>query len=220
MPVDLRAQPLAAAEPLSDEEVVERVRAGDTALFEVLMRRHNQGLFRTVRAILRNEAEAEDAMQQTYVAAFTHLGQFTGDAKFSTWLSRIGINEALGRLRQGRRQVGPEEAEDLETRMPTPEDGAANRELGALLEQTIDCLPTSYRQVFMMRLVEGRDTAETAAILGLAEGNVKQRLHRARAMVQQAMEERVGAVAGGVFPFHASRCDRVVAAVMARLAAT
>jgi RNA polymerase sigma-70 factor (ECF subfamily) len=225
-----RAELAATQQPLSDEEVVARVRDGDTSLFEVLMRRHNQRLYRAVRSVLRDESEVEDVMQQAYLAAFTHLAQFAGTAKFSTWLVRIGINEALLRLRQ-RRRLHPVAAvarqDELEETapppedppMPTPEDRTAGRELGRLLEETVDQLPAAYRQVFMLRLVEGLDTAETAAALDLGEEAVKQRLHRARAMVQQAIEARVGASARAAFEFHAPRCDRVVAAVMAELMA-
>jgi RNA polymerase sigma-70 factor (ECF subfamily) len=214
-------------EELSDEEVVARVRAGDVALFELLMRRHNQRLFRAVRGVLRDESEAEDVMQQAYVSAYTHLDQFAAEARFSTWLLRIGINEALARLRQRRRHLYPlpiEEDSDQETSMdspvPTPEDRAAHRELAGLLENTIDELPPHYREVFMLRLVEGMDTAETAAVLDLSEEAVKQRLHRARAMVQQSIDDRIGAVARTAFEFQAPRCDRVVAAVMAQIART
>jgi RNA polymerase sigma-70 factor (ECF subfamily) len=218
----------AGADLLSDEELVGRVRQGDTPLFEILMRRNNQRLYRAVRAVVRDESEAEDVMQQAYVSAFAHLDQFAGQAKFSTWLLRIGVNEALGRMRQRRRHLEriDERAEDdgpgllpMEAPMPTPEDRAANRELASLLESTIDALPSAYRAVFMLRLVEGLDTAETAAVLELGEEAVKQRLHRARAMVQHLIQERVGASAAVAFELHAVRCDRVVAAVMARLPA-
>ena len=215
-----------ATQPLDDDQIVVRVRGGDTALFEVLMRRHNQRLYRAVRAVLRDEAEVEDVMQQAYLAAFAHLDQFAGEARFSTWLLRIGINEALGRLRQRRRHLRPVEdpmEEDRneplppEAEMPTPEDRASVRELAELLESVVDGLPAGYREVFMLRLVEEMDTAETAAVLELGEAAVKQRLHRARQMVQGSLEARLGAVAATAFEFKAPRCDRVVAAVMARL---
>jgi RNA polymerase sigma-70 factor (ECF subfamily) len=212
------------AEPLTDEEVVARVKAGDVALFEVLMRRNNQRLYRAVRSVLRGDSDAEDVMQQAYVSAFTHLDQFAGEARFSTWLARIGVNEALARLRQQRRHLVPldegfesPEREPTEAPMPTPEDRAANRELATLLERLIDDLPPLYRPVFVLRLVEGMDTAETAAVLGLGEEAVKQRLHRARGILQQALEAQVGASVAAAFEFHAARCDRVVAAVMLRL---
>jgi RNA polymerase sigma-70 factor (ECF subfamily) len=213
------------AEPLNDDEVVARVRAGETPMFEVLMRRHNQRLYRAVRAVLGNESEVEDVMQQAYVSAFTHLDQFAGQARFSTWLLRIGVNEALGRLRQRRRHLESIDDRDddhlpplpTDKSMPTPEDRAAHHELASLLQRTVDELPRPYREVFMLRLVEGLDTAETATVLELSEEAVKQRLHRARGMVQQSIEERLGASAAATFEFRAPRCDRIVAAVMARL---
>jgi RNA polymerase sigma-70 factor (ECF subfamily) len=213
---------VALLEPASDEELVARVAAGETALFEVLMRRYNQRLYRTVRAILRDGSEAEDVMQQTYLSAFAHLHQFAGEARFSTWLLRIGVNEALGRLRQRRRhlqalQAPDDDAAPREAPMPTPEDRASDHELATLLEGIVDGLPDPYREVFVLRLVEGLDTAETAAVLDLGEDAVKQRLHRARLMVQQLVDDRVGASARSLFQFQAPRCDRVVAAVMARL---
>lgn len=220
----LDVQP-AALELQSDEQLVARVRAGETCLFEVLMRRNNQRLYRAVRAILRDESDVEDVMQQAYVAAFTHLGQFAGAARFATWLLRIGMNEAKARLRGRRRHlvsIDDPQSDDVireDEPMPTtPEDRAAGRELAALLEETVDRLPELYREVFMLRLVEELSTADTAAVLGLGEEAVKQRLHRARAMVQQAIEARLGASAQGAFSFQAPRCDRVVAAVMARIA--
>jgi RNA polymerase sigma-70 factor (ECF subfamily) len=212
------------SDPPSDEDLVARVRGGETALFEVLMRRNNQRLYRAVRAVLRDGSEAEDVMQQAYLSAFTHLHQFAAEARFSTWLLRIGVNEALQRLRQRRRHLQALDDDDdganplpLETRMPSPEDRAADHELASLLEGIIDHLPSSYREVFVLRLVEGLDTGETATVLDLGEDAVKQRLHRARQMVQKLLDERVGTSARTLFQFQAPRCDRVVAAVMARL---
>jgi RNA polymerase sigma-70 factor, ECF subfamily len=214
--------PPRAGSPVSDEELVVLVQAGQTALFEILMRRNNQRLYRAVRGVLRDETEVEDVMQQTYLSAFTHLGQFAHHARFSTWLLRIGVNEALGRLRQRRRELAPPLASSEEDSMapprdplgPTPEDRAASGELARVLEHAIDDLPGPYRAVFMLRIVEGLDTADTAAVLGLGEEAVKQRLHRARSMLQKAIDERMGASALNLFQLHASRCDRVVGAVM------
>lgn len=214
--------------PVADEELVARVVSGDTVVFEVLMRRHNRRLYRAVRALLRDEAEVEDAMQEAYVAAFAHLHAFAGRARFSTWLVRIGINEALGRLRRRRHEAAPSDEAGLDERVAaaddgagaaTPEQRAADRELGALLERSVDRLPSGYRQVFVLRLVEGLDTAETAVALDLSEDLVKQRLHRARGMVQQMLEDKVGASVASLFELHASRCDRIVRAVMARVIA-
>lgn len=212
----------------TDEEIALRVREGETALFEVLMRRYNQRVYRTVRAILREEAEVEDVMQQAYVLAFTHLSQFEGSARFSTWLIRIAVNEALRRLRQRHRLVAlgedSEAPEDgmklLERNEPNPEQQAFGRELGRFLEVTVDELPDLYRTVFMLREVERLSTAETAEALSVTEEVVKTRLHRAKALMRERLEARLEGQLGEVFAFQAPRCDRVVAGVLARIGAS
>ena len=210
----------------SDEELARRVGAGETALFEVLMRRHNARVYRAVRALVRDEDEAEDVMQQAYVLAFTHLDQFQGDARFSTWLIRIAVNEALQYLRKRSRLVAIDGGADdeleagmklLERNTPDPERQTSERELSRLLEATIDALPVPYRMVFMLREVDGLSTAETAEVLSVSQDVVKTRLHRARALLREALENRFGDQLEEVFSFQAPRCDRVVAAVMARL---
>ena len=211
---------LAQQATLTDEEVVRRVRAGETPLFEVLMRRYNQRVYRVVRAVLRDDAESEDAMQQAYVSAFAHLEQFAGAARFSTWLTRIALNEALSRLKARARFVpvdGKEETMDGLPRVRSPEDAAANRELASVLEQAIAALPEHYRTVFVLREVEELSTAETADCLELTEEAVKVRLHRARGMLRDAIADQVGRTAKQAYAFHLSRCDRVVKAVLARL---
>jgi RNA polymerase sigma-70 factor (ECF subfamily) len=206
---------------LPDEEIVRRVAGGETDLFELLMRRHNTRVYRAVRSILRDEDEAEDAMQQAYLSAFVHLRDFAGGARFSTWLTRIALNEALGRLRRHRPLVAldvvREEPSMPPDPPPTPEGDAARRELGALLERAIDGLPEIYRTVVMLRDVEGMSTGEAADALGIAEEAVKTRLHRARAMLQARVTALAGEGLGAAFPFYAPRCDRVVHGVMARL---
>jgi RNA polymerase sigma-70 factor (ECF subfamily) len=207
---------------LPDEEIVRRVRAGEVALFEVLMRRHNPLVYRAIRGILRDEAEVEDAMQQAYLNAFVNLGDFAGAAAFSTWLVRIALNEALGRLRRGARlevvAEVPENAEALMEYPPgNPEDRAAAREAIHLLEAAVDRLPPAYRSVFMLREVQQLSTAEAAESLGLSEENVKVRLHRARLALKDALLAEVGPSAAAAFPFLAPRCNRVVAGVMARI---
>ena len=218
------------AAALSDEEVVARVLAGDLPLFEVLMRRHNQRLYRTARAIVRDDAEAEDVMQETYVRAYAALGQFEGRAQWATWLTRIAVNEALARVRARGRFVSREATEVMEddvmakepplpARSEGPEAVASARELGALVEHAMDDLPDTYRAVFVLREVQELSTAETAACLDVSEELVKVRLHRARAELRRLMDARLGAATREVFDFHASRCDRVVAAVLERIAA-
>ena len=208
---------------LSDEEVVVQVLQGQTALFEVLMRRHNERVYRAARAIVRDEKEAEDVMQQAYVSAYVHLRQFRAQARFSTWLTRIAVNEALARVRR-RGRYAPFDAESsLEAVMrpdstDDPERQAFSGELRALLESAIDRLPDGGREVFVLREVEGLSTAEVAATLDVSEDVVKTRLSRARAALRRDLLERADASAHDVFRFYRPRCDRVVALVLARIA--
>jgi len=215
----------AKAECWSDEEVVSRVLDGETALFEIIMRRYNQRLYRVAHSILRNDAEAEDVMQDAYVRAYQHLGQFEGRAKFSTWLTRIAVHEALARAHR-RRRVQELDAEPsggymdpLISNTPDPEQQVSDHELVALLQTAVLALPTSYRSVLMLRDIEEMSTTETAQALDLTEENVKVRLHRARALLRREMFARAGAQRGNAFPFMGARCDRMVQAVMERIAA-
>jgi RNA polymerase sigma-70 factor (ECF subfamily) len=210
---------------LSDDEVVGRVLAGDRAVFEVLMRRYNQRLYRVARAILRDDSEAEDVMQHAYVQAYLHLGEFAGRASFATWLTKIAVYEALARARRRSRDRAPapfaESGEDAMNTLPSsdpdPEQQALHGELRALLESAIESLPQTYRPVLILREVEGMSTADTAECLGLSEDVVKTRLRRARALLRDELLERAGVTAGSAFTFHLSRCDRVVSAVFERL---
>jgi RNA polymerase sigma-70 factor, ECF subfamily len=206
---------------LADEMIVERVLGGETALFELLMRRYNQRLYRITRAIVKDENEAEDVTQDAWVRAFEHLDQFAGRARFSTWLSRIAVHEASARVRRGSRQV------DIEESMPTlasgtagPEQRAADHELGRAIEEAVEALPEAFSAVFMLREVEGLSTAETAACLDINTETVKTRLHRARALLRNHITARIGAAAREAFQFAGARCDRTVAAVMARIASS
>jgi len=215
----------ASSEGWTDQDVVDRVKAGDTALYEVLMRRYNQRLYRITLAILRNDAEAEDVMQDAYVRAYQHLDQFGGHAPFSAWLTRIAVNEALARLRLRKRNPQLDDSDpDGETTMnmvetaPNPEQSATRAELRRLLEEALLDLPEQYRTVVMLRDIEELSTAETAAALDLTEDNVKVRLHRGRAMARGWFVARVGANVKNAFPFMGARCDRVVHTVFARLA--
>ena len=208
---------------LSDEQVVARVVEGQTALFEVIMRRYNERVYRAARSIVRDELEAEDVMQQAYVNAYAHLRQFDGRAKFSTWLTRIAINEALGRVRKrGRYESVDFNQEDSSivpprTTAPDPEHDAFAGELRALLESAVDTLPDGLREVFMLRDVDGQSTADTAACLSVSEDVVKTRLSRARAFLRRELTARTGMLAAETFRFPQPRCDRVVAAVFARI---
>ena len=219
--MDIAGLPQSEAGPsgtLSDMEVVQRIRGGDRGLFEILMRRHNQRIYRAARAILRDETEVEDVMQQAYVNAFTHLDQFEERSRFSTWLTRIAVNEALARRQKLRSTAsGDMDEQTVTSSQPTPEHLAYAGELQRVLEGAVDGLPEAYRAVFMLRDVEGLSTIETSEALDLGEEAVKTRLHRARAMVRRAVASRLGAAASGAFQFLAPRCDRVVAAVLERL---
>jgi len=201
---------------LTDAEIVRRVLAGETSLFELIMRRYNQRVYRSVRAIVRDESDAEDVMQQAYVNAFAHLGQFAERAAFSTWLTRIAINEALARIRPRALQLVDDDAlPELESPSPNPEEAAMTSEIKEVVESEISALPESYRSVFMLREVEGLSTLETAECLGVSEDVVKTRLHRARAMLREKIYRRTSF--GSVFTFGQSRCDRIVVNVMARI---
>ncbi|HLY36890.1 MAG TPA: RNA polymerase sigma factor [Candidatus Binatia bacterium] len=211
----------AAAGPaaLTDEEIVARTRAGEIALFELLMRRYNQRLYRLARAVVRDASEAEDVVQEAFVRAFEHLDQFAGRARFATWLMRIAVHEASARLRRRGRYM------DIEDSMPTlasgaagPEQRTADRELGHAIEAAVDALPEVFGAVFVLRDVEGLSTAETAACLGINAETVKTRLHRARALLRNHITARIGVAARDAFRFDGARCDRMVAAVMARIA--
>jgi RNA polymerase sigma-70 factor (ECF subfamily) len=202
----------------TDEDIVARVLGGETALFELLMRRHNQRLYRVARGIVGDDAEAEDVTQEAYVRAFQHLGQFAGRAKFSTWLTRIAVHEASARRRRRGRQTDVEESMPaLASTAAGPEQRAADQELGRAIEAAMDALPAVFGAVFMLREVEGLSTAETAACLQINEETVKTRLHRARALLRNHITARIGTAARESFQFAGARCDRTVAAVMARI---
>jgi RNA polymerase sigma-70 factor (ECF subfamily) len=205
-------------EDWSDEQVVTRVLAGETSLYELLMRRHNQRLYRVARAILRDDAEAEDVMQDAYVRAYRSLASFEGRAKFSTWLMRIAVHEALARARRRSRFQSLDASDpfhgDLMNSVtssdPSPEQESYSRELSGAIERAVLSLPDEYRLVFMLRDIEGMSTEETAQSLSLTPENVKVRLHRAHAKLRKHLCAAVGATTARCFQFHAVRCDRVV----------
>jgi RNA polymerase sigma-70 factor, ECF subfamily len=210
---------------LSDEEIVDRVSSGDTALYEVLMRRYNQRLFRIIRSILRDEDEAEDVIQDAYVRAYASLHQFAGRAKFSTWLTKIAIHEASSRLRKRKRMddvpaIAGQEShgmEDMKSSDPDPERETLRREAVFFLERAVDQLPSRYRPVFVLRDIENMSIAETASCLELTEQTVKVRLLRARDMIRQELYAQAGATSSEAFQFRGWRCDRVVSGVFERL---
>ena len=208
---------------LTDEAVVGHVLTGQTALFEILMRRYNERVYRVVRAIVRDDGEAEDVMQQAYVNAYANLRQFAGKARFSTWLTRIAINESVSRARRrGKYEPFDDELSNVEPFMaehssPDPERQTFTGELRALLEWAIDGLPDGAREVFVLREVEGLSTSEVADSLGVSGDVVKTRLSRAKAALRRTLMDRAGATAPEAFRFYRPRCDRIVARVLSTI---
>ena len=209
----------------STADLISRARDRDEAAIRAIMQSNNRRLYRLARGILRNDSEAEDVVQETYVRAFTHLDQFRGDSSLSTWLSRIAMNEALGRLRRQRANVEwtPQvtlEAQIIQFPLATasdPEKTMAQREIQQVVERAIDEIPEPFRLVFITRVIEGMNVEETAEILGLKPKTVKTRLHRARAMLRENVENKIGPVVMEAFPFAGKRCERLTNAVLKRL---
>ena len=208
---------------LEDETVLDRVRLGETELFEVVMRRYNRRVYRVVRAIVRDDDEASDVTQEAHVNAFMHLRDFSGRARFSTWLTRIAVHEALARVRRRSRleSLDDTDSEDvlMTSNSPGPEDRASNGELRVLLERAVDSLPEVFRTTFVLRSIENLSVAETAEILGVPEDTVKTRHYRARERLQSWLSHRVGGALPVLFDFQGERCDRVVANVLRRVRA-
>ena len=212
---------------LGDAEVIARVLAGESALYEIIMRRYNERLYRVARAILRDDGEAEDVMQDAYVRAYKSLAQFEGRSAFATWLTRIAVNEALQRRKQRLRTESIDVRNGVEDHImelaalgDSPEQNYGRQEITGILEQAIAALPEQYRVVYMLREVEEMSTEETAESLELSEENVRIRLHRARGLLKKYLVEKAGLAARHAYPFHLSRCDRVVANVFAKIKST
>lgn len=217
--------------PKADDDalLVDGARDRNEAAIRAIMQRNNRRLFRIARSILRNDGEAEDVVQETYVRAFTHLDGFRGDSSFATWLTRIAMNEALGRVRRRHPQVelsdlkpGVLEAQIIQfpqsSNLNDPEKSMAQREIQHVVERAIDNLPEAFRTVFVARVVEGMNLEETAELLGLKPETVKTRLHRARALLRGNVEKQIGPVVMDAFPFAGRRCERLTQAVLKRLA--
>lgn len=215
---------------MSDAELARRVAAREEPALRLLMKRHNQALFRTARAILRDDTEAEDAVQEAYIKAIRAMGTFRSDAKLATWLVRITVNEALGRRRRARRAAevitlaadappASQEIDDVpdETQL-TPEQSALRGEARRLMEARIDALPDAFRTVFVMRAVEEMSVEETAAALDIPEATVRSRFFRARALLRESISRDMDAALDQAFHFAGHRCDRIVERVLARLA--
>jgi RNA polymerase sigma-70 factor (ECF subfamily) len=222
--------PVNALRPADPDEadLVARARRKDASAVALIIRQQNQRLYRIARSILRDDAEAEDALQEAYIRAFTRLDLFRGDSRLGTWLARIVMNEALGRLRRRRPTVDfdglaktPEGSAQI-IRFPAnpeldPETAMAQREIRALLERAIDALPEAFRTVLVARLIEGMSVEETAELVGIRPETVKTRLHRARRLLKEEMEKHVGPVMGDAFPFAGRRCEQLTGAVLSRL---
>jgi RNA polymerase sigma-70 factor, ECF subfamily len=223
----LAATELAA---LDDRALVERARNRDGAAVRLIMQRHNRRLFRVARSVLHDDAEAEDVVQEAYVRAFTHLDGFRGEAQISTWLTRIALNEALGRLRRRRTMVGLKDIDAISDQgearviyLPSarqdsdPEAEAARSQVRRLLERAVDELPVSFRMVFVLRDIEEMSTEETASHLGLRPETVKTRLHRARRLLRQSLDRTLSSAVSDTFPCAGVRCARITEAVLTRL---
>ncbi|WP_051481484.1 RNA polymerase sigma factor [Paraburkholderia nodosa] len=218
-----------------DARIVRRIVAGDLAAFELLMRRHNRRLYRLARATLRNDAEAEDALQDAYLKAFRALAQFRGDAALATWLSHLVLNECLARKRREARRhnvmpIVPDcldeeqmafDMDPMHTRDDSsPEQQVSRAEIRALLERKLDTLPVGFRTVFVLRTVEEMSIEETAQVLNIPEATVRSRHFRARNLLREALAEEVDRLGPELFEFGGGCCDRIVAAVLARLGRT
>jgi RNA polymerase sigma-70 factor (ECF subfamily) len=220
--------PRIAPAATDDAGLVRRAMARDEAAVRSIIQANNRRLYRLARGILRNDGEAEDVVQETYFRAFTHLESFRGDSSLATWLSRIAMNEALGRLRRAKPNVdidtlapGALEAQiiqfPLSAVVEDPEKSMAQREIQHVVEHAIDELPEAFRIVFITRVIEGMNVEETAEILDLKPETVKTRLHRARAMLRENVEKKIGPVVMDAFPFAGKRCERLTDMVLKRL---
>jgi RNA polymerase sigma-70 factor (ECF subfamily) len=221
--------PSPRTEMLTDHELVTLARGRDEAAVRAITQRYNRRLFRMARSILRSDVEAEDVVQETYVRVFTGLDMFRGDAAFGTWITRIAMNEALGRLRRPQTvnweiygaDRGVAEIIHFPASAATsdPERAVAQSEIRTMLERAIDELPAAFRTVFVARLVEGMSVEETAELIGLQAETVKTRLHRARALLRAKLEKRLGSALTSSFPFDGARCGRMTEAVLRRVGA-
>lgn len=211
----------------TEAELVSRSAGGDEAAFEAIMRRNNQLLFRTARSILKSDSDAEDALQEAYLRAWRALGNFRADAKLSTWLVRIVVNEAFGRLRRKAAEVIPLDVAMISTDSEIqasltddsdrqPEQTAMRAQMRQLLESRIDLLPEAFRTVFMLRAVEEMNVGEVSEALGIPEATVRTRFFRARSMLREGMAGQIDVALNDAFSFDGARCDRIVGGVLAK----
>jgi RNA polymerase sigma-70 factor (ECF subfamily) len=214
---------------VGDGELLERARQGRSDAFSTLVRRHDRYLYRVARSVLRDDDEAEDVVQQTYLQAFAHLVDFRGEASLRTWLTRIALNDALQRRRRQRSTVELDQLDTARERIrsdvvlsslitPTPEQAAARSQVREILERAVDDLPPAFRTVLIMRDVEEVSVDETANILAIKPETVRTRLHRARRMLRDSLGEQFAAVLKDVFPFERPRCDALVRKLLVSVA--
>jgi RNA polymerase sigma-70 factor (ECF subfamily) len=218
-----------ALNTLGDAELVVLARQPDGDAFRTIMQRHNKRLYRIARAVMHNDSEAEDVVQEAYLHAFANLPAFRGDSSLATWLSRIVLNEAFGRSRRRRQMVDLTEIEDGQPSQGQnftapycspqldPERALAQREIQLMLEQAIDKLPEAFRTVLVARVIEEMSVVETAMLLGLRPETVKTRLHRARGLLKEALGKTAGSDLTGAFPFGGRRCERLTQMILDRL---
>lgn len=225
----MSAKPRPAAQP-DDTELAARIAGRDQGAFEMLMRRHNGKLFRVARSIVKDDADAEDAVQEAYLEAYRHMGEFRGGAQLSTWLTRIVINQALMRVRKQKREhvvlsfndrrapaPGTGEADVADARTESPSSAALRAEIRRLIERRIDELPVAFRTVFIMREVEDMSVEQTAECLSIPPATVRTRLFRARTLLRESLAREIDMATLDVFGFAGERCDRIVATVLERI---
>jgi RNA polymerase sigma-70 factor (ECF subfamily) len=222
----MKALALSIPEGIGDAELAARVATGDGAAFELLMRRHNRRLYRIARSVLHDAADAEDALQETYLAAYRAIGSFRGEASLATWLSRLVLNHCLARRRKSLRRDGiaPIVPQDTDseagqgTDFETPDRALVRSELRELLERKVEALPEAFRTVFMMRCVEELSVEETAQLLNIPEATVRTRQFRARSLLRESLAQDIDLAGEELFGFDGERCDRIVASVLGAVA--
>ena len=228
----MNAAPLSSTAPPDDDaQLARRIVSGDIGAFELLMRRHNRRLYRLARATLRDDAEAEDALQEAYLTAHRAIAGFRGDAGLGTWLSRLVTNECLDRLRKRARrhnifpiasldaQDDPEAGMTIADDADAPDRALVRAQMRTLLERKLDALPEAFRSVFVLRAVEELSVEETAQSLGIPEATVRSRHFRARSLLRESLAQEIDLAERDLYEFGGAHCDRVVAAVLARLEA-
>jgi len=212
--MDMPGQLNAISNQVPDEEIIKRITTGEKQLFEIIIRRYNQRLYRIGMSILGNDQEVEEAMQASYISAYEHLPQFAYRAAFGTWLTRIMLNQCYKARRDHIRVLSTRQDSENIINMKTPENVMASKELSRVLENAITQLPEKYRLVFVLREIEDLSVRETAEIAGIQESNVKVRLNRAKTMLRENLNSYMK---DSIYPFHLSRCDRIVHRVIEQL---